>query len=166
MDVIQSNPCSACTIEQDCCTHLSGLRLTQLEFDRCFRQHTDQIVVEREGPLLVVSQEDGAACPNWQDDGCVVYDSRPRECALFPHTLYIQQHGDESVSVHLHSDTQCPLKAQLRSSPQDAARLAREFTQEAFGDSVEIRVNHETTSQLLRRRIRYFVSRIFDVMLK
>ncbi|MBC8354830.1 MAG: hypothetical protein H8E66_22870 [Planctomycetes bacterium] len=166
MDVTQSNPCTGCTIDQDCCTHLSGLRLTQLEFNRCFKQHTDQIVVEREGPLVVVSQQEGATCPNWQNDGCAVYDARPRECTLFPHTLYVQQHRDDSVSVHVHSDTQCPLKAQLRSSQQEAEQLAREFAEEAFGAATPIRVNHETILQLLRRRGRNLVSRVLDVLLK
>lgn len=74
METLQTNPCAGCTIGQDCCNHLSGLRLTQIEFDRCFQQHADEIVVEREGPLFVVSQRDGGVCPNWQSGGCSVYD--------------------------------------------------------------------------------------------
>ena len=165
MNIVQTNPCAACTIDQDCCTHLSGLRLTQIEFDRCFQQHADEIAVEREGPLFVVSQRDGAACPNWQGGGCAVYDVRPRECALFPHTLYVQQRGDE-ISVRVHSDTRCPLKAQLLGSGQAAEQLARQFAEEAFGKHARIRVGQETVWQLFRRRLRHLVSRLFDILLK
>ncbi len=165
MDVLQPNPCAACTIGQDCCNHLTGLRLTQLEFDRCFKHHADDIIVEREGPLFVVSQKHGEACPNWQDGGCSVYDDRPRECALFPHTLYVKQQGD-AYAVRVHADTNCPLKAQLRSSPDEAEQLAREFAQEAFGDDANIQVQTETTRQQLYRRLRNLVSRILNTILR
>ena len=158
MNIIETNPCAACTIDQGCCTHLSGLRLTRIEFDRCFKHHTEEILVDREGPLFVVSQRDGAACPNWQDGGCAVYDARPRECALFPHTLYVRSHAADGVSVRVHSDTNCPQKAQLLSSAAEAERMAREFAEEAFGSSTAIRVEHETKRQFLWRRIRNIVS--------
>ena len=164
MEALATNPCAACTIDQDCCNHLCGLRLTQIEFDRCFRHHDDDIVVERDGPLYIVSQRDGNACPNWQDGGCKVYDQRPRECALFPHTLYVQQRGD-AISVRVHSDTRCPLKAELISSEQVAERLARELAEEAFGQNAHIQVRHETTWQLLWRRSRNLISRIMDTVL-
>lgn len=155
----------ACTIDQDCCNHLCGLRLTQIEFDRCFRHHDDDIVVERDGPLYIVSQRDGNACPNWQDGGCKVYDQRPRECALFPHTLYVRLHHNV-VSVRVHSDTKCPLKAQLISSQSEAAALANEFAREAFGDQARIRVGSETKWQRLGRVSRTLVSRVLGTLLR
>lgn len=165
MNITQTNPCAACTIDQDCCKHLSGLRLTQIEFNRCFKQHGDEIVVEREGPLFVLSQRDGAACPNWQEGGCAVYDVRPRECALFPQTLYVQQRGD-AISIRVHSDTCCPLKAQLISSERVGEQIAREFAEEAFGENSRIRVGYETAWQSLCRRIRQLVSRTLDTLLR
>ncbi|MBI2479653.1 MAG: hypothetical protein HYV60_13785 [Planctomycetia bacterium] len=164
MNIVRTNPCAACTIDQDCCKHLSGLRLTQVEFDRCFKQHAGEIAVEREGPLWVVSQRDGGACPNWQEGGCAVYDERPRECALFPYTLHVQQRGD-AISVRVHSDTRCPLKAQLLGSEKAAEQLAQAFAQEAFGEHARIRVGHETKWQSLRRRLRSLVSRTLDTLL-
>ena len=160
MELVPTNPCAACTIDQDCCTRLSGLRLTPNEFDRCFKQHAAEIVVEREGPLLVVSQRDGAACPNWQEGGCAVYDTRPRECALFPHTLYVWQQQPDAVSVRVHSDTRCPLKTQLMGTRQAAKQLAREFAADAFGDHVRVQVEHETLTQSLYRRLRHLINRI------
>ena len=164
MQTVPPNPCAACTIDQDCCTRLSGLRLTQIEFDRCFAHHAGEIDVEREGPLLVVSQRDGAACPNWQEGGCAVYDARPRECALFPHTLYVPPSRRDTVSIRVHSDTCCPLKAELIGSQQSAEQLAREFAAEAFGNGVPIRVTRETAGQRWWRRSRKLLRRILNAI--
>jgi len=165
MEAGQDNQCAACTIGQDCCTHLAGLRLTEPEFNRCFKQHADEIAVMREGPLFIVSQINETACPNWREGKCSVYDARPRECALFPYTLYTREHRDDSVSVRVHSDTRCPFKLQLLSSRQEAEQLAHVFAEEAFGDTIKIHVGHETMAQRLYRRFRNFISRILSALL-
>lgn len=149
-----SNPCAACTIDQDCCRRLTGLRLTQIEFDRCFAEHENDLIIQREGLVFVVSQRAGGACPNWRDGGCAVYDGRPRECELFPFTMYSQV-GSAAVTVRLHSDTQCPLKTELLSDVNRAEQLARDFATEAFGESRSFSIRHENRLERITRTIRH-----------
>lgn len=165
MEVIHSNPCAGCTIGQDCCNRLSRLRLTQIEFDRCFQEHAAELLVEREGPLFVVSQRSGGACPNWQNGSCTTYENRPRECALFPHTLYAKHATNNVVQVRVHSDTRCPLKTQLLSSPQAAEQLASEFATEAYGVDANICVAHESRVERLRRRASSLIRAAFKMLL-
>lgn len=145
------NPCITCSINQGCCTSLTGLCLTRAEYERCFEHHADQVLVERKGPLYIVSQAGGAACPNWQGGGCAVYDQRPRECALFPHTLYLKQQRGNEYTICVHSDTNCPQKKRLLSSQRDAEQLVMEFAEEAFGDSASIIVRGETLLERVNR---------------
>lgn len=159
-----SNPCAACSIHQDCCRHLTGLRLTEIEFDRCFARHATALVIEREGPLYVVSQRGGEACPNWHDGGCSVYDDRPRECRLFPFTMYSDVKADSSVTLRVHSDTRCPLKSDLLGDRELALQLVRRFAEEAYGGAPAAHVRHERRiERILRlyRQLAHRVTRIF-----
>lgn len=153
-----ANPCLSCTINQGCCTSLTGLCLTKAEYERCFEQHADQLIVKRRGPLYIVSQTGGAACPNWQNGGCAVYDQRPRECALFPHTLYLKKQDGSDFTICIHSDTKCPQKKQLLSSKDDAEKLVLEFATEAFGESASITVRCETLVERISRFCRNLVN--------
>ena len=147
------NPCSTCSINQDCCTHLSGLRVTETEFQRCFASHLDQLDIEHEGPVLVLTPKHGAACPNWQAGGCAVYENRPRECRLFPFTLYVRKPGDRLVSIGYHSDTRCPQKQALLPPDADARAIVASFGEEAF-PGLKLDITHETAQERLRRRQR------------
>ncbi len=146
-----ANPCLTCSINQGCCTNLTGLCLTEPEYKRCFEQHAEKIVVQRQGPLYIVSQAGGDACPNWQGDGCAVYNKRPRECALFPHTLYLKKQSGNDFTLRVHSDTHCPQKKQLLSSQHDAEQLVLEFAKEAFGETASIAVQRETVWERISR---------------
>lgn len=148
-----ANPCLSCTIGQDCCSHLSGLRVSRREFDRCFAQHEARMVVGRDGPLWVVSALNGGPCPNWSDRGCSVYEQRPMECRLFPYTIYTRSRTADSVSIAFHSDTRCPLKDQLRMPRPAAKRMIAEFCRDAFPPAL-IEVRAETWFERLRRRLR------------
>lgn len=158
------NPCLTCTINQGCCTNLTGLCLTKTEYERCFVDHTDQIIVQRQGPLYIVSQADGNACPNWQGSGCTVYDERPRECALFPHTLYLREQRGDKYTLCVHSDTHCPQKKQLASSQDDAEELVLEFAKEAFGDSASITVRGETSMERVSRSLKNSASKLISAV--
>lgn len=149
-----ANPCAGCTIHQDCCAHLSGLRLTAIEYERCFARHADSLTIEREGPVFVVSPRDGGPCPNWRDGSCTVYDARPRECRLFPHTLYVRQHRPALVTLRHHSDTRCPLKNELLTDADTASAEVLSFAREAFGTEIAIEVAPETAGERLVRRLR------------
>jgi len=146
------NPCLACTIQQDCCTRLSGLRVTQWEFDRCFAQHADLLDIAREGPVFVLTPKGGQPCPNWKDGGCSVYDIRPRECRLFRFTLCVRSSSPGAVSLGYHCDTQCRFNDRLRGTEEVAASAVAEFGREAFG-MVQIEVRRESRTEFLRRRL-------------
>jgi len=147
------NPCEACSIGQDCCTHLSGLRVTEIEFARCFAAHADKLLIQREGTIYVITPKNGAACPNWENGGCAVYDARPRDCRLFPFTLFVRRRTDDGLSLGYHSDTRCPLKATLLASDHEARTIVRQFGNEALPGAA-IEVTPETTLERLKRRAR------------
>jgi Fe-S-cluster containining protein len=147
------NPCLACSIGQDCCSRLSGLRLAPREFERCFAVHADRIDVGRDGPLYVVSSRNGGACPNWSAQGCAIYDLRPMECRLFPHTIYMRNRAADRVSVVVHSDTRCPQKEKLKMTDAAARGLVAEFCREAFPGAV-VEMHMESRFERLRRVFR------------
>lgn len=165
MSANHDNPCATCSIDQDCCTHLSGLRVTEAEFQRCFSSHVDLLHIEREGPVLVLTPKDGAACPNWQKGGCAVYDDRPRECRLFPFTLFVRKQGADLVSIGYHSDTRCPLKQALIAPDAEARAIVANFGEEAFPRS-KLEVSRETTLERLRRRTAAAAWRLLSIIRK
>ena len=134
----QENPCLKCSIDQGCCTHLSGLRVNQAEFDRCFASHQDKLSIEREGPLFKISVHDGGACPNWKDQ-CAVYEDRPMECRLFPHTIGSVFDG-ETLLLTVHKRTDCPLKKELAMGDQAAVEMVEQFARETVGPERAYRV--------------------------
>ena len=106
-------------------------------------------MIDRDGPVYVISPRVGP-CPNWQRDGCAVYDDRPRECRLFPFTLFVRKGGEGVVSLGYHCDTRCPMKGRLAMPKAEVVRLVAEFGQDAFGDRTEVRA--ERLFERLRRR--------------
>lgn len=144
------SPCASCTIGQDCCTHLSGLRITEVEFARCFAPHADKLLIERDGPIYVITPKSGI-CPNWGQGGCRVYDVRPRDCRLFPFTLFVRRRENDRLSLGYHSDTHCPLKNRLLPSGDEAEEILRGFGREAVPGAT-IEVARETGFEQLKRR--------------
>jgi Fe-S-cluster containining protein len=140
--------------------------LTEPEFERCFASHEPELAIEREDAVLVVSQRDGGVCPNWQDGGCVVYEDRPRECRLFPFTMYPTSNSGQLVSLRLHSETRCPLKRQLLGDREGAQQLAQEFADEAYGDSRVVSVRHESPFERVLRWSRQLVHAVHATVRK
>lgn len=132
------NPCLECSIDQDCCAHLSGLRVNQAEYDRCFAAHADRLDIERDGPLYRISVKGGGACPNWQDK-CSVYEERPMECALFPHTIGVV-FDDDPMVLTVHKRTDCPLKATLAMEGAEAVSRVEQFARESQDIQNDVRV--------------------------
>jgi len=145
------NPCLACSIQQDCCTRLSGLRLTREEFQRCFSRHVERLEIKHEGPVYVITPKNGGTCPNWQDGGCAVYDERPRECRLFPFTLFVRQQTSHTVSLGYHCDTRCPMKTELLLAADEADAMVSDFGREAF-PVMSVEALRESLIESLKRR--------------
>lgn len=134
----EENPCLACPDQQSCCTQLKYLRLNRVEYERAFARHEAKLDVDREGPFYVVSVKGQGCCPHW-DGHCTIYDTRPMECALFPHAIGSVFAG-EVLTLSVHDYTDCPLKSQLL--PPDAEAIARvaQFAEELAEDGQSVRV--------------------------
>jgi hypothetical protein len=148
------NPCLECSIDQDCCSHLSGLRVNQEEYDRCFAAHADQLEINRDGPLYRISVKGGGACPNWEDK-CSVYEQRPMECALFPHTLGAV-FDNAPLVLTVHKRTDCPLKATLAMAGADAVLRVEQYARASpdVGDNVRVLLDEGPARlEVLARRI-------------
>jgi Fe-S-cluster containining protein len=155
------DPCASCSIHQACCSELSGLRVTAEEFERCFAAHADELIVEHEGPVRVLSPKGGGPCPNLGRDGrCTVYGHRPIECRLFPYTLYVRRAGDGHASLGYHGRTRCPQKAALLPSDAEARAMVTRFGRQAFGERVGLEVSREGLIERLRRRASSALSKL------
>ncbi|SDR47873.1 YkgJ family cysteine cluster protein [Pseudovibrio sp. Tun.PSC04-5.I4] len=140
---VSQNPCLACNIGQDCCNRLTGLKVSEAEFQTHFQHHADRISVLKTGKIYEISALDEKPCPNWEEQ-CTVYDTRPVECRLFPHTIGQVVEKEHEVLLTVHSRTSCPLKADLRMSESDAVEMTREFGVNSYGSNTAIRVKRET----------------------
>ncbi|MDG1416771.1 MAG: YkgJ family cysteine cluster protein [Maricaulis sp.] len=132
------NPCLKCTLELSCCASLSGLRVNQTEFDRCFADVADQFDVERDGPFYRLSVKNGGACPHLETQ-CTIYEDRPMECALFPHTIGAVFDND-TLLMTVHKRTDCPQKADLAMDDAEAVNRVEQFARETVGADAKIRV--------------------------
>jgi len=149
------NPCLACNINQDCCTNLVGLRLTKAEYDLCFVDHveTGKVEVAREGPIYIINPDEKQKCPNWKGEGCSVYEDRPLECRLFPHTLYVKEQTPEKVEVRFHAVHSCPLVGELRMKEDMAEEMVNDFCNQAFESNAHVIVKPESKSEERKRKI-------------
>ena len=145
MTTADENPCLRCTMEQDCCNRLRGLKVTRNEFERYFQAHSEKLSITpatQSGAVLVISTNDAKACPNWKDGGCTVYNERPIECRLFPYTTAGIVERRNRIEIGFHRRTNCPLKNELLMPEDDARSLIALFGKRAFGEDKTIIVYH------------------------
>jgi len=156
------NPCLACSTDQDCCTNLVGLRLSKTEYDLCFAHHAEsgQVTVGREGPIYIINPDEKRKCPNWDCGGCSVYENRPLECRLFPHTLYVKKMTTTGAEVRWHAVPSCPLVRQLRMTEKAVESAAHEFCADAFGTQIQVSVRAESLPEKFRRKSGMFREKI------
>lgn len=152
-----TNVCSRCIIGQDCCRNLSGLKLSENEYEQHFAKHSENLEVRQENNLYVVSAIDGKPCPNWIDDQCSIYIDRPMECRLFPYTLGKIIHHGNRINITFHSHTQCPEKKTLLMSKAEANGMILSFARSVFPDADKIISEHEW----LFTKLKYKIMRLF-----
>jgi len=136
-----SNPCLQCTIQQGCCTNLSGLLLSRREYEAHFARHEENLITTHKGSFFQVTSKKGV-CPNW-DGQCTLYGDRPAECRLFPVTVGAVEETSTTLTMTLHSRTTCPQKETLLPSDEEAIAMARALASDAVGDTKTIRVFFE-----------------------
>lgn len=142
------NPCLACTLERICCQQIDGLKLTKSEFDRHFVDHADKFDIVDHGEWVRLDAKENTTCPHWKGQ-CTIYESRPIECGLYPHTIgEIIKHGSD-VKLTYHARTACPLKGALIAPQEDSEEAIKRFAEDAFGANANVTIRAETGTELL-----------------
>jgi Fe-S-cluster containining protein len=162
MSGTHDNPCKVCTINQDCCTRLSGLMLTRDEYDRHFRNHRDELVTRPVNGFFIISSGKGGACPHWENSGCRIYHVRPVDCRLYPYVIRHLIKRNQSVKIVFHAGSICLKKNPLyQLMPETEARaLVMAFGKKVFGENTAIVVQREKGPfSRLRNRIEAALSR-------
>ena len=143
MEKTSVNLCENCPIEQDCCKHLTGLKLTEPEFNELFAPYRNLLTIRLNGPVYEISVKNGGSCPHWKN-GCTVYSKRAVECRLFPYTMNQIKISRGKVDISYHSRTNCPFKKQLLMPRSEAEILISSFAEEAFGKGASIKIQYES----------------------
>ncbi len=163
METSFDNPCVTCSIGQDCCKNLSGLMLTESEYEQHFARHRETMLVEKKGPMYEVSVKDGKPCPYW-NDGCEIYTDRPMDCRLFPYCIDSINHDHGRLLLTVNSQTPCPQKSKLLLPEGEVVAMVSSFARGVFGNDsvVEVEVEHETLLTRLKRRVKDLIARTFS----
>jgi len=159
MCLSNNNLCNKCGIKQDCCRNLSGLRLSEIEYNQHFAKHSGNLEIRQDGRLVMVSAKDGYSCPNWVGDQCAIYADRPMECRLFPYSLGKIIHIGNRVNISFHSRVQCPNKEILLMSKAQANKMILSFSQRAFSDADKINIDYEWFLIKFKYKIMGFIGR-------
>jgi len=152
------NACNKCSIDQACCSNLSGLRVSEKEYRQLFAKHIDKIEVEQSGRIYSISGKNGSSCPNWVNKQCAVYVDRPMECSLFPYTIGRIVHKGNRVNITYHSRTRCPEKKVLLISKAEANKMLFAFAESAFSDAEIIKIEYEWLFTRLKNKITSFIT--------
>ena len=154
-----ANPCLKCTIGQDCCSNLHGLRVSHGEYERTFARWADRLDVRHDGSTVILATHGGGACPNFQGR-CTVYETRPMECRLFPHSIGSVIETRHGISVSVHSRTTCPLKSQLISSDEIAHAMVADWARGWVLPGQRVEVFAESGAVRWQLRARRLVQRL------
>lgn len=154
--VIPDNPCAICSIGQDCCSNLSGLKLLESEYNLHFASDCRRLRTQEEGQFYTVSSKDAGPCPQWLKGRCNIYHDRPIECRLFPYTIGLIACDESYVVLTIHARTRCPLKKKLLMPKVKAEELVRSFAYQAFGTQHVVKIEYES----LLTRVKYKVKKV------
>ena len=110
-----------------------GLKLSKDEFESNFFRHRESLLIRQYHGIYEVSGRRNK-CPNWEDNQCVVYKTRPIECRIFPYTIGGITRIGRFVLMTYHHRTCCPHKDIVLLPQAEALRLLRSFAKDAFGE--------------------------------
>jgi len=123
--------CGACPT--NCCSPCIDLKVTRQEFDRCFARHADKLSVKDLGAYLEVTSNITKDCPNFIDDRCAIYEDRPMECRLYPHSVQDIDLISGGVRAYVHAGTRmCPHKSELMAPEPQVLEMVRGFLEDAY----------------------------------
>ena len=136
------NPCLICSVDQQCCSRLSGLRLSEEEFRKYFRDHSAKLSVLKYNKMFIVSTPDSRPCPHWQKSGCTIYADRPADCRLYPFEIKKISDKDSHVEVTFGENPGCPQKESLLMPIEEAKGLITIFCRAVYGREKKIDITY------------------------
>ena len=152
----QNNPCLACNVNQQCCSHLAGLRLSQKEFDKYFKIHSDRLSITNRNNVFIVSAVDSGPCPHWEPDGCRIYNERPVDCRVYPYEIIEIREKKKVIEIVFRDSPTCPQINQLAMPFEEAEELMKNLGQAIYGYSKPIVIKYVDTEKIRTGIFRLF----------
>ena len=138
MSTVQENPCLACTENQRCCSQLSGLRLSEEEFEKYFRNHSDKLSVVKDNRVFIVTSRDSGPCPHWELTGCGIYNGRPIDCRVYPYEITQVVERRKVIEIKFRESPTCSQRDHLLMPIEEAEALMEVFGQSAYGSGKQV----------------------------
>ena len=133
MSTVPENPCLACNENQRCCSQLSGLRLSQEEFEKYFKNHSTELTIVKNDKVFIVTSHDNGPCPHWEPDGCRIYHDRPIDCRVYPYEITQVVEKKEAIEIKFRDSPCCPQRDRLLMPREEAEALMRVFGRAVYG---------------------------------
>lgn len=143
----QYNPCLQCDVNQKCCSHLSGLRLSKKEFEKYFKNHSNVLSVLKYNKLFLVSSDKNGPCPYWGKGGCLIYNDRPVDCRLYPYEITQIKERRDKIDVTFRVNPGCSQKDNLLLPVEEAKALIKVFCQKVYGSSKPFFIRYSLKSK-------------------
>jgi|GEM_PF-1617417 len=130
----QKNPCLACRVNQQCCSQLSGLRLSREEFEKYFQDHANELSIIKYRKTFIVSARNHQTCPHWRESGCAIYMDRPSDCRLYPYEITRVREKKDRIEVLFSDNPGCPLREDLLLPIEEAKSIIEGFCRDVYGE--------------------------------
>ncbi|MCL5022902.1 MAG: class I SAM-dependent methyltransferase [Nitrospirae bacterium] len=138
----RNNPCLVCSVDQRCCSQLSGLRLTKDEFEKYFKNHAGELAIVEDQKTVVISSHNNGPCPYWENDGCMIYNDRPIDCRLYPYEITRISEKRKAIEVTLRDNPGCPRRERLLMPFEESKALIEVFCHTVYGRSKPIIIKY------------------------
>lgn len=132
------DPCQACSADQRCCSHLSGLRLSKGELENYFSDHSNELAILKDNKMFIVSSNRNGPCPHWKKSKCTIYSDRPIDCRLYPYEITRLLEKRNVLEVTFRYNPDCPQKDILFMPVGEAKALIEALCQTVYGRSKPI----------------------------
>ena len=133
MSAARENPCLTCSENQRCCSQLSGLVLSEEEYEKSFQKHADKLSIVKNDKVFFVTSQGEGPCPHWQISGCRIYHDRPIDCRVYPYEIIQVAAGKGRIEIKFRDSPCCPQTDHLLMPLKEAKGLLRDFGKALYG---------------------------------